>query len=130
VIFVDTGALFAYVIPEVRPMAREIGPIPFEEFANNVAGFFERIIREHETVLVENGEGEIVVVKPASELRGSLRRVAPPRARRVAPRKKTKADREAFLSTAGAWKDLVDTDKLVEDIYESRRIPSRPPVKL
>src|SRR5437870_4103233 len=115
---------------EVRPMAREIGPIPFEEFANNVAGFFERVIRERETVLVEKGEGEIVVVKPASEL--GLRAATPRRASRVAPRKRgsARADREAFLSTAGAWKDLVDTDKLVEDIYESRRIPSRPPVKL
>jgi hypothetical protein len=37
------------------------------------------------------------------------------------PRKRTEADYEAFRSAAGGWKDL-DTDKLVEDIYESRRI--------
>ena len=48
------------------------------------------------------------------------------------PRKRTKsaADYEAFLSSAGGWRDLVDTEKLIEDIYESRRISSRPPVAL
>lgn len=45
-------------------------------------------------------------------------------------RGKTKADYEAFLSSAGAWKDLVDSDKLIADIYESRRHSSRPPVEL
>ncbi len=43
---------------------------------------------------------------------------------------KTEADYEAFRSAAGGWKGLVDTDKLIEDIYESRRISSRPPVDL
>jgi hypothetical protein len=42
---------------------------------------------------------------------------------------KTKADFEAFRAAAGSWKD-VDTDKLIEDIYESRRRSSRPPVEL
>ncbi len=44
-------------------------------------------------------------------------------------RTKSKDDYEAFLASAGGWAD-VDTDKLIEDIYESRRISSRPPVKL
>lgn len=44
-------------------------------------------------------------------------------------REKTEADYEAFRSAAGSWKD-VDTDKLLEDIYESRRLSSRPPVEL
>ena len=38
------------------------------------------------------------------------------------------ADIAAFNSAAGSWSE-VDTDKLVEDIYESRR-SSRPPVDL
>jgi hypothetical protein len=42
---------------------------------------------------------------------------------------KTEADYEAFRSAAGSWSDI-DTDKLIEDIYESRRISSRPPVEL
>lgn len=32
-------------------------------------------------------------------------------------------------SAGGGWADL-DTDQLIEDIYESRRISSRPPVEL
>lgn len=42
---------------------------------------------------------------------------------------KTKKDYEAFLASAGSWKD-VDTDKLIRDIGESRKISSRPPVEL
>jgi hypothetical protein len=49
--------------------------------------------------------------------------------RRKPRRVKTKADYEAFLSAAGSWKD-VDTDKLIADIYESRRRSYRPPVEL
>ncbi len=40
--------------------------------------------------------------------------------RRKASRAKTKADYEAFRAAAGGWKGLVDTDKLIADIYESR----------
>src|SRR2546430_12623396 len=43
---------------------------------------------------------------------------------------KTKADYEAFLSAAGGWKDLVDTEELKKDIYESRKISTRPPIEL
>lgn len=51
-----------------------------------------------------------------------------PRARRHRP--KTEEDRDAFLTSAGSWKDIVDTDKLIEDIYESRRRSIRPRVDL
>jgi hypothetical protein len=40
----------------------------------------------------------------------------------------TAEDIQAFRAAAGAWKD-VDTDKLLEDIYESRGRPARPPVE-
>lgn len=45
-------------------------------------------------------------------------------------REKTAEDYQAFLDAAGAWKGLVDTDKLIEDVYESRRTSSRPPVEI
>ena len=45
-------------------------------------------------------------------------------------RQKTRADYEAFKSAAGGWKDLVDTEQLKKDIYESRRISTRPPLDL
>ncbi len=53
-------------------------------------------------------------------------------AKKALPRKKrekTKADYEAFLSAAGGWKEI-DTDKLIADIYASRRRSNRPPLKL
>lgn len=56
---------------------------------------------------------------------------APKRRRRKrSERKPSKEDMEAFYRSAGGWKDLVDTDKLVENIYADRRISDRPPVDL
>ncbi len=49
--------------------------------------------------------------------------------KRKRAKSKTKKDFEAFLASAGSWKD-VDTDKLIKDIYESRKISSRLPVQL
>ena len=33
--------------------------------------------------------------------------------------------RAALRETAGAWKDTIDCDKLIEDIYASRAVESR-----
>lgn len=43
-----------------------------------------------------------------------------------AKRAKSRKDYEAFLASASSWKD-VDTDRLIKDIYESRKISSRLP---
>ncbi len=45
-------------------------------------------------------------------------------------RAKTKADYEAFRSAAGSWKDIVDVEQFKKDIYESRKLSTRPAVKL
>ena len=37
-----------------------------------------------------------------------------------------KGMRDALLSTAGGWKDLVDTERLKTDIYADRLINNRP----
>ena len=97
-------------------MAKELKSIPFEEFSNNLADILRRVVREDESVVVETEEGERAILKPA-------------RPRKAPGRKKTKADYEAFRSAAGGWKDF-DADKFIEDIYESRRHPTRPPVEL
>src|SRR5437867_11082222 len=55
--------------------------------------------------------------------------VVPTRPRRTA-RLKTEADDDAFLSSLGSWKGIVDTEKLKKDIHESRRIAGRPPIRL
>lgn len=96
-------------------MANLTRSIMFDEFSSDVEGFFERVLRENETVLVERGAGEVVALK-------TVRRKGRKR------RERTQADREAFLSSAGGWKGLVDTEKLKEDIYESRRMSTRPQV--
>jgi hypothetical protein len=68
-------------------------------------------------ILTRNSE-EIAVVVPV---------VAHAKKRRS--RMKTKADYEAFRAAAGGWADI-DTDKLIEDIYEARRRSNRPPIEL
>ena len=40
------------------------------------------------------------------------------------------ADREAFRRAAGGWKDTVDGDALIKNIYESRLLSTRPVPKL
>jgi len=100
-------------------MVKEYSPISFDEFSHNLRSIFERVARGKETVVVENDAGELVVLEPASAA-----------TERKGKRKKTEADREAFLSSLGGWAGLVDGDKLLENIYESRRISTKPPVKL
>ena len=39
-------------------------------------------------------------------------------------------DREAFRRAAGGWKDTVDADTLIKNIYESRLLSTRPVPKL
>lgn len=97
-------------------MTKELSLVPFSEFSNNIDGFFEQVIRENKEIIVENDQGQQVLLKPAP---GSKRKSRP----------RTDADRQAFLASAGGWRD-VDTDKLLEDIYESRKNSSRPPVDL
>ena len=40
------------------------------------------------------------------------------------------SDREAFRRSAGGWKDTVDAKTLIENIYASRLISTRPVPKL
>lgn len=42
----------------------------------------------------------------------------------------TESDYQAFLSAAGSWSGMVDSDKLIEDIRESRSLSSKPPIEL
>jgi hypothetical protein len=78
----------------------------------------EEVHTTHEPRILRRDDEDLAVLMP----------VTPKRTRRR--QEKTKADYEAFHASAGGWKDLVDTDKLIADIYESRRHSSRPPVEL
>ncbi|MBI3942654.1 MAG: hypothetical protein HY326_06525 [Chloroflexi bacterium] len=102
-------------------MSKELTHVPFDEFVTNLLDLFDRVVHEHETVIVEREDGTRAILKSV-------------RARKLRRRQKTEADYEAFRSSAGGWKD-VDTDKLIEDIYANRRladrrISNRPPVEL
>ncbi|OJV93795.1 MAG: hypothetical protein BGO39_15620 [Chloroflexi bacterium 54-19] len=97
-------------------MSKETSPIPFTEFSNNVSRFFEQVISESKPVIVENEKGERAVLKPVIS-------------RKLQGRKKTQADREAFLSSLGGWKG-VDVDQFLKDNEESRQLNTRPPVEL
>jgi hypothetical protein len=50
--------------------------------------------------------------------------------KRNTKRTRTQADYDAFLSAAGGWKGLIDADKLLADIYESRELSTKPPIEL
>ena len=104
-------------------MASEIKPVPFEEFSNNIASFFERVVHGHGTVMVEKDEGEIVEMKLAKPAKLASR------SKRRSSGKRTEADHEAFLSSFGGWND-VDDEAFIKRIYEGRNMPSRPPIEL
>lgn len=38
--------------------------------------------------------------------------------------------KQRFLSAAGGWKDLLDCEEFIKDVYESRKIRTRAEVKL
>jgi hypothetical protein len=82
----------------------------------------EEIRTSREPVILRRGEEELAILQPTGEEPSSDEDVRNwrPTAEQIA----------AFRSIAGAWKD-VDTDRLIEDIYEGRRIGAdRPPVEL
>jgi hypothetical protein len=96
-------------------MTEERKRIPFAEFAGNLRIIMDQVIHEHETIVVEDEQGDLVEIRPATG--NSSRR-----------RPFTAEDDEAFLAAAGGWSD-VDIDAFLKDIYESRQ-SSRPPVEL
>ncbi|MAG35013.1 MAG: hypothetical protein CL878_02005 [Dehalococcoidia bacterium] len=99
-------------------MAKELQRVSLEEFSKDVLAIIERIDAEGESVVVERRGKDVAVVNAAP-----TKNAARPR------RQKTEADYAAFLAAAGGWKD-VDTEQLKSDIAESRRLSSRPSVKL
>ena len=61
--------------------------VPFDEFASNVSAFFDRVVRDNETIVVERDKGEAVALQPVKAL---VRR----------KRKRTKADCNSLTSWA------------------------------
>ena len=99
-------------------MAKEFRPVDISDLPE-LLRLAEEVRGTNEPRLLQKDGDDIAVLVPVG--------AAP---KRRSKRTRTKAAYEAFLSSAGGWKDLVDTDKLKQDISESRRISSRTPVEL
>ncbi len=97
----------------VKVMARGLKPVDISDNPGLL-----RLVREVQA------EKETRVLRREGE-DGALLVPVSPVGKRRSPHAKTQEDYEAFLPTAGGWSD-VDTDKLIEDIYESRRLSPRP----
>jgi hypothetical protein len=55
--------------------------------------------------------------------------IRPLKGRRTRRQRPTQEDIDAFKAAAGAWKDLVDGDQLIADIYADRDAEIREPVE-
>jgi hypothetical protein len=93
--------------------------ITFKELAGNFADVLNKVREERTAIVVEYETGEKLVIRPVTSSSKNARR----------SRKRTKADYEAFRAAAGSWKDE-DVDTLIQNVYESRRSSSRPPIEL
>ncbi len=87
--------------------------------APEILRLVEEVRRVGEPRILRKDGQDLAVVSPLPQSRNKKRRITKP----------TEADLARFRSVAGSWAD-VDTDKLIEDIYETRRRSNRPPVEL
>ena len=98
-------------------MARAVQVVDVSD-APELLRLAEEVHRTHEPRILQRDGEALALLVP----------VGPTGARR--PRKRrTSADEEAFRSAACSWRD-VDTDRLIADLYDSRRRSIRPPVEL
>jgi hypothetical protein len=93
-------------------------PVPLDVSAMpELARLAEEVRRSRQARVLRRDGEDIAVLAPPTSSR-----------RQHKVRRFTEADRAAFESSAGSWRD-VDTDALVQSIYESRHT-SRRPVRL
>ncbi len=83
----------------------------------------EEVRRRNQSAVLRNGDEDVAIVMPVA---GDTKR----KARRSPFTRKSQADIDAFLASAGGWKDLVDTEQLKREIAESRARSGRPPIEL
>lgn len=99
-------------------MAEYLDPIDISD-SPELARLIDVVLQSDGPRLLRRGNEDLAIVTPLPQ--GSTR----PAARRP----KKGPDYEAFRSAAGSWAG-VDTDKLIEDIYATRRRSNRPPIEL
>ena len=94
--------------------------LPFDRLERDLSSIVDRMLRRNETIVVER-KGAHFTMRPIG--RGAA-------ARRVRTRARSKADYQAFLSSAGAWAGAVDAKEFRARLRESRALPPRPAVQL
>ena len=77
----------------------------------------KEIRAEDEPLVIQGDNGDEIILPP-----GPRRR-----AKRRTEEERAKVDEEAFLSSAGSWKDLIDVDEFKRQ-YKAARGSNRPPV--
>lgn len=99
-------------------MAEHAKPIDISDIPE-LLQLAEEVHRSHEPRVLRRNTEDLAMVVPLPGTKKADRHA----------RAKTEADIEAFHAAAGSWVD-VDTDKLIENIYATRRRSNRPPVEL
>ncbi len=112
------------IVDEAEAMTTDVEAMPFEEFAADVAGVFDRVVREKLPITIERDDGSRVVLEPDHS----------PRTRADSSRRPSAEDaelsRQGIVKAAGGWEGLVDAEEFKAYIYERRRMPGRPSVRL
>jgi hypothetical protein len=96
-------------------MARELQPIDISQNPD--------LIRLTDEVRAANQP------RPLQRDHTTVALLVPVQAKRTRKTRDPQADFEAFLASAGGWRDLVDAEQLKKDIKEARG-SDRPPVSL
>jgi hypothetical protein len=97
-------------------MSRETETIEISEMPD-VLRLVERVQKGRTARVLSRKDKPVAILRPIGGERKRTKKAI------------SKKNYDAFLDSAGSWKD-VDTDTLVKDIYNSRKISSRPPVEL
>ncbi len=95
-------------------MAHELASIDISRNAPSLADLVAEVERTRKPREIRRSDEVVAVLSPAKKL-----------VKRSSFKKKTQADIEAMLSAAGGWADE-DTDTLKANMYESRRLSTRP----
>lgn len=95
-------------------MATEYTPLDISNAAE-LLKLAEEVQRTKQPRVLRRADEDLAVITPVTK-----------KAIRSPIKQKSQEDIQAFLSSAGAWKDVVDTGKLKADIAVSRRLPVKP----
>jgi hypothetical protein len=94
-------------------MATEYASIDIGD-APSLSELADEVRRTNRPLVLRRADEDIAIISPVKKT-----------TKRSSVKKKSAADMAAFWSAFGGWKD-VDTERLKADIYESRRLSTKP----